>query len=95
MNAIITNSKKELLLECVHVDAWSALVLILTVRRKTDLINENDIVVSTACIDKWPERERGEGGREARGERIRREARRREKRQRELKKEWLKLYMSL
>ena len=66
---LLLRTLKECLPECVHVNAWSALVLVLTVRRKTDLINENDIVLSTACINKWPERER-ERERE-RGERER------------------------
>ena len=55
---LLLRTLKEWLPECIHVNAWSALVLVLTVRRKTDLINENDIVVSTACINKRPERER-------------------------------------
>ena len=55
---LLLRTLKEWLPECVHVNARSTLVLVLTVRRKTNLINENDNVVSTACINKRPERER-------------------------------------
>ena len=71
---LLLQSLKEWLPECVHVNARSALVLVLTVRRKTDLINENDIVVSTACINKRPERER-----EEERERVRKRERERER----------------
>lgn len=38
----------------VHVNAWPALVLILTIRREANFISKNEIMMGSTCLYKWP-----------------------------------------